>query len=340
MLDEGNPETAPMTDTLGEAITHLAALVKIDGTQAEIHERAALILEGLGDISRELRIYLEKVEFNPSRLEEVEERLVSLQILNRKYGGSPEAVIAFGKKAREELETINTASERMGELAKKEEALLKTLALSGEKLSALRKKAADQMSKGIVAQLADLRMEAAMFAVDFSTTPDSAGLPLKEGRVTFDKNGFDRVEFLLAPNPGEGLKPLAKVASGGETSRMMLALKNILVQADEVPSLIFDEIDQGIGGRIGMVVGEKLWTLGKAHQVFCVTHLPQLAAFGDQHLKVEKLLQNGRTQTKVISLEKEARLQELAQMLGDVGEGAIRSAQEILEAAQEIKLRK
>jgi DNA repair protein RecN (Recombination protein N) len=148
--------------------------------------------------------------------------------------------------------------------------------------------------------------------------------------------GFDQVEFLLAPNPGEGLKPLVKVASGGETSRMMLAMKSVLVRADEVPSLIFDEIDQGIGGRIGMIVGEKLWQLGRGHQVFCVTHLPQLAAFGDQHLKVEKALSNGRTLTNVTLLEKDARLLELAQMLGDVGEGTLRSAHEILQAAQEV----
>jgi DNA repair protein RecN (Recombination protein N) len=179
-------------------------------------------------------------------------------------------------------------------------------------------------------------MEAAQFAVDFRTFPDEKGLPLNDERVAFDGTGFDQVEFLLAPNPGEGLKPLVKVASGGETSRMMLALKNILASADEIPSLIFDEIDQGIGGRIGMVVGEKLWRLARAHQVFCVTHLPQLAAFGDQHWQVEKSLENGRTLTGVTLLEKEARLLELAQMLGDVGEGTLRSAYEILQAAQQI----
>ena len=337
LIDEGNPETPPVTDAVGEAITHLAALVKIDASQAEIHERAELILEGLGDISRDLRLYLEKVEFNPSRLQDVEERLDLLQNLKRKYGGSIEAVIAFGADASRELETISTASERMDELEKEEKVLLKTLAAQGKKLSDLRKAAAKKMSAGIVAELADLRMEAAKFAVDFKTLPHEKGLPLNGEHVAFDKNGFDQVEFLLAPNLGEGLKPLVKVASGGETSRMMLALKNILARADEVPSLIFDEIDQGIGGRIGMVVGEKLWQLGREHQVFCVTHLPQLAAFGDQHLKVEKLLEEGRTLTRVAPLEKDARLLELAQMLGDVGEGTLRSAHEILQAAQDIR---
>ncbi len=337
LLDEGNSEVPPVTDSFGEAIAHLAVLAKIDGTQVETHARAALILENMGDISRDLRGYLEKVEFNPSRLGEVEERLDLLQSLKRKYGGSIEAVIEFGANANRELKSISTASARMDELAKEEKALLKALAEQGKKLSELRKSAAEKMSAGIMTELADLRMEKAKFAVNFKTSTDEKGLPLGKERVAFDKNGFDQVEFMLEPNPGEGLKPLVKVASGGETSRMMLALKNILAQADEVPSLIFDEIDQGIGGRIGMVVGEKLWRLGRAHQVFCVTHLPQLAAFGDQHLQVEKQLKDGRTLTHVKNLEKEARLLELAQMLGDVGEGTLRSAHEILQAAQEIK---
>ena len=336
LLDEGSPESPAVSDSFGEASEHLAALARIDASQAEISERSALLLENLADLTRDLRDYLENIEFSPSRLEEVEERLDLLQSLKRKYGGTLEAVIAFGEKARNELESISTASERMDALAKEENILLATLAKQGETLSAARQKAAAEMSKGIVAELGDLRMEAANFAVDFQTAPDEQGLPVGDGRVAFDVTGFDQVEFLLAPNPGEGLKPLVKVASGGETSRMMLALKNVLAGADEVPSLIFDEIDQGIGGRIGMVVGEKLWRLGRAHQVFCVTHLPQLAAFGDQHLKVEKNLENGRTLTNVTLLKKEARLLELAQMLGDVGEGTLRSAHEILQAANKI----
>jgi len=335
-LDEGTPESAAVTDTFGEASQHLAALVKIDTSQVEISERAELLLENLTDLSRDLRAYLENIEFSPARLEDVEERLALIQSLKRKYGGSIEAVIDFGADALTQLDNISTASERMDELEENEKSLLKQLGEEGVKLSGLRKAASQKMSKGIVAELADLRMAAANFAVDFRTLPDKAGLPLNGELVAFNATGFDQVEFMLAPNPGEGLKPLVKVASGGETSRMMLAMKNILARADEVPSLIFDEIDQGIGGRIGMIVGEKLWQLGRQHQVFCVTHLPQLAAFGDLHLQVQKLLKNNRTLTHVEPLEKEARLLELAQMLGDVGEGTVRSAHEILQSAQEI----
>ena len=193
------------------------------------------------------------------------------------------------------------------------------------------------MGKGIEIELNDLRMAEAKFSVDFQTKAAPDGIPIEDGkRLAFDHNGYDRVEFLVAPNPGEGLKPLAKIASGGETSRLMLALKNVLARADEIPSLIFDEIDQGIGGRVGVVVGHKLWILARNHQVFCVTHLPQLAAFGDQHYQVQKLLKNNRTLTRVEKLAGESRLLELAQMLGQVGEGTLQSAHEILQTAQDM----
>jgi len=154
-------------------------------------------------------------------------------------------------------------------------------------------------------------------------------------KAAFDDTGIDRVEFLIAPNPGEGLKPLVKIASGGETSRLMLALKNTLVSADAIPTLIFDEIDQGIGGRVGATVGEKLWRLGRRHQVLCVTHLPQLAAFGDQHWRVLKQVENGRTLTHVERLENAARLDELAQMLGNISNKSREAAQEVLNLARQ-----
>ena len=138
---------------------------------------------------------------------------------------------------------------------------------------------------------------------------------------------------MIAPNPGEGLKPLVKIASGGETSRLMLALKNVLARADKVPTLIFDEIDQGIGGRVGTIVGHKLWLLSRHHQVLCVTHLPQLAAFGEQHLQVSKQIQDGRTLTHVITLNEGERLAELAQMLGESSDGTKRTAQDMRQAA-------
>ena len=336
-LDEGTPESPAATDLVGQAARAMTGLAKIDSDHAELSEQATNLDEILTELVRSLRDYLEEIEFNPKRLEEVEERLDLLHSLTRKYGGSIDKVIASGEDARAQLENISHASERIGELEAEEQTLLKHLAEQGSALSKRRQEAAFDLGKCIETELSDLRMAEAQFSVDFQTKADPNGIPVEDGkRLAFDHNGYDRVEFLVAPNPGEGLKPLAKIASGGETSRLMLALKNVLASADEIPSLIFDEIDQGIGGRVGLVVGHKLWNLARNHQVFCVTHLPQLAAFGDEHYQVQKLIQENRTLTRVESLNGETRLLELAQMLGQVGEATLQSAHEILQTAQDM----
>jgi DNA repair protein RecN (Recombination protein N) len=336
VLDEGSPEMPAATDLIGQAAQALATLAKIDAGQSELSEQAELLLETISDVIHSLRDYLEEIEYNPKRLEDVEDRLDLIHSLVRKYGGAIPTVIAYGSDARKQLETITGAAERINELEMQEAKLLEKLAKQGGLLSEKRKSAAISMGKGIEAELNDLKMQSARFGVDFQTKPDVNGIPAANGtRIAFDQNGFDRVEFLIAPNPGEGLKPLAKIASGGETSRLMLGLKNVMAKADEVPSLIFDEIDQGIGGRVGMTVGHKLWNLSRTHQVFCVTHLPQLAVFGDQHYQVQKLIDNGRTLTRVENLEGESRLLELSQMLGEVGEETLRSAHELLQVARQ-----
>jgi DNA repair protein RecN (Recombination protein N) len=337
VLDEGSQETPSASDLIGQAVQSLAGLAKIDKAQEELANEAAVLEDTLADVIRGLRDYLDEIEFNPKRLDEVEERLNLVHNLTRKYGGSVQAVNAFGAEARKQLETISNAGERIGILEAEENKLLQALSKQGQTLSDKRKSAAEKLGKGIELELDDLKMAAARFGVDFQVRPDSNGIPLNDGsRVAFDQNGFDRVEFLVAPNPGEGLKPLAKIASGGETSRLMLALKNILASADEIPSLIFDEIDQGIGGRVGLIVGFKLWHLARTHQVFCVTHLPQLAVFGDQHYQVQKLIQGNRTLTRVEKLEGEPQLLELSQMLGEVGEGTLRSAHELMQVARQM----
>jgi len=335
ILDEGSPEMPAASDLVGQAAQALAALAKIDSGQNELANQAEVLLDTMSDIVHTLRDYLEEVEFNPKRLDEVEERIDLIYSLTRKYGGSIPAVIAYGQDARKQLESITGAAERIEELELEEAKLLNELAKQGGLLSENRKSSALRMAKGIEAELGDLRMSSAKFKVDFQTKNDPNGVPLENGsRIAFDHNGFDKVEFLIAPNPGEGLKPLVKIASGGETSRLMLGLKNVLARADEVPSLIFDEIDQGIGGRVGMIVGQKLWNLSRSHQVFCVTHLPQLAVFGDEHYQVQKTVQGNRTLTRVERLDGEPRLLELSQMLGEVGEGTLRSAHELLQVAR------
>ena len=254
--------------------------------------------------------------------------------MKRKYGETIEKTLEYLEKAAEEKETITHAGERIDELVILEEDLLTRLASSGEALSKSRHRAAEKLENGIEAELIELNMDGSRFKVDFNMRLDPEGVKVNNGqKVAFDADGLEKVEFLIAPNPGEGLKPLIKIASGGETSRLMLALKNVLAKADDIPTLIFDEIDQGIGGRVGTVVGKKLWHLARHHRVLCVTHLPQLAAFGEQHLQVTKNIHNGRTITMVSDLKGEARLPELAQMLGETSEGTLHSARDMLNTA-------
>jgi DNA repair protein RecN (Recombination protein N) len=335
-LDEGSPEALAAADLLGQAAQALASLSRIDASQQTLSDQAETLSDLASDLSRELRAYLEGIEFNPRRLETIEERLELIHNLKRKYGSDLTAVLAFAARAREELETIAHAGERIAELEQRETRLRQELAGLGWTLSRQRQAAAGRLGENVERELGDLSMAGARFAVDMQFEASDRGLPLPDGRVvSFDENGLDQVEFLIAPNPGEGLKPMVKIASGGETSRLMLALKNVLVQADYIPTLIFDEIDQGIGGRVGTVVGEKLWQLGRRHQVLVVTHLPQLAAFGDRHFRVSKQVQNERTTTQVENLTGDAREAELAQMLGGESEVNLRAAQEALGLARQ-----
>jgi DNA repair protein RecN (Recombination protein N) len=334
-LDEGTPETPSAVDLLGQIVHAMNSLVRLDPSQTTAKEQAEAVFEGVSELGRELRDYLEGIEFNPKRLDQVEERLGLLHNLKRKFGDSVEAVLAYAESARREIESITHASERIGELEVRETTLLGELGQRGMALSQKRQKQAETLARALEVELDDLQMSNTRFKVDFQQKPDPRGVPVDGGqRLAFDATGLERVEFLIAPNAGEGLKPLAKIASGGETSRLMLAIKNVLAKADQVPTLIFDEIDQGIGGRVGQVVGKKLWMLGERHQVFCVTHLPQLAAYGSQHYHVEKQVQAGRTLTRVTLLEGDTRLHELAQMFGVVSAGTLQSAREVLQAVE------
>lgn len=367
-VDEGSDRSPAAVDLLGAATRSLEGLARIDPTLEPLLRRAEDLVYGLQDLADALRSYQRRVEYNPRRLAEVEERLDLIRRLERKYGPTVADVLAYATQAAEELETLSHSEERIGELRAEEERLLSELSALAWELSQLRREAARRLAQEIERELKDLRMGGARFGVEFRWRLDPEGLPLPgpigslslqisgsgveetetpasepqtevRPTVAFDATGIDRVEFLVSPNPGEPLKPLAKIASGGETSRLMLALKAVLSRVDETPTLIFDEIDQGIGGRVGATVGEKLWRLttteagAVAHQVLCVTHLPQLAGFGDLHLKVEKRVVGDRTVTQVHELEGTGRVEELAQMLGTGGQEGRRSAERILEEA-------
>jgi len=315
----------------------LANLMRLDPTQSPKVEQASLIHENMTDLSHELRAYLETLEFNPKRLDQVEERLGLIATLKRKYGEDIKAILAFGEQAHRQMEAITHAGERIQELETEEARLLEQISKDGFALSKERHHQAERMGRAIESELRDLQMSGTRFEVDFQTRLDPHGALWEGGqRVAFDSSGLERLEFLIEPNPGEGLKPMVKIASGGETSRLMLALKNVLTSADRIPTLIFDEIDQGIGGRVGAVVGQKLWQLALKHQVVCVTHLPQLAAYGVQHFHVEKLIQAGRTVTRVRQLTGDSRLNELALMMGEISNGTLQSAREILDSVSRL----
>ena len=338
-LDDGTFESPAASDLIGQASEALSTLSKLDPAQTHLLESAQLLFDNLSDLNQSIRIYLENIEFNPKRLDEVEERLASIKLLERKYGNSISVVLQYLDHAREQLDQITHAEERIAQLEIELNQLLTTLGIAGGLLSEERRKAAGNLERWVENELKDLQMAGAKFSVDFGQQEDQNGAFTPDGtRLAFYPNGLDKIEFLIAPNPGEGFKPLVKIASGGETSRLMLAMKNVLAQADEVPTLIFDEIDQGVGGRVGAIVGQKLWTLARQHQVLCITHLPQLAAFGDQHYHIEKQIDQGRTVTVVRQISGEERVRELAQMLGGSGIATFQSAQELLQNAVKIQL--
>ncbi|MCX6056342.1 MAG: DNA repair protein RecN [Chloroflexi bacterium] len=336
LLDEGSPEMSSALDLIGQVSQLLNSLAKIDSSQQILVEQVDLLNGQLAEINRDLHSYLEKIEFNPRRLEQVENRLEMIHQMKRKYGGSVASAIEYGRKTRAQLEGIENAGEQIGLLEEKERVLVEDSTRAGRILSEKRKKASIDLGKKVEQELSDLSMGGARFFVSFSHLEDDAmAAGVREELIRLSDLGIDHIEFLIAPNPGEGLKPLIKIASGGETSRLMLALKNVLAGVDFVPTLVFDEIDQGIGGRVGFVVGEKLWHLGVNHQVMCVTHLSQLAAFGDQHFRVRKNIVDDRTLTHVEQLDETARIVELAQMTGSISQSNLSSAQEVLLKARE-----
>lgn len=332
---DGTPSAGDLLSIAAEALTKL---VKIDSGAREIAELSESLSIQADELARSLADYQEKIEYDPSRLHEAETRLELISQLKRKYNcQSIEELLDAAAEASRQLESIEHSGERIAELQSQELNLLAEIGRLGAVLSSARAAVADTLSKAVEAELADLKMENARFGVSIEQIDDPEGALVGDYRVGFDETGIDRIEFLIAPNLGEPLKPIARIASGGETARIMLALKAVLSRADQTPTLIFDEIDAGIGGRIGAIVGHKLWSLSGNHQVLVVTHLPQLAGFGDAHFKVEKQVKGSRTVTKIIPLNNSGRVDELTAMLGAEAESARQSAQELLTYVEQVK---
>ena len=312
-------------------------LEKAAGTDPGLSDRAEEIAAAafqVEDVARELTAYLDTVRVDEARLEQVEERLDALHKLKRKYGGSLTAVLDRLSEIDRELGEEEGLSERIEETDRRIEALRQRLWEIADRLSDRRRQAAEALSKSVEAELASLKMEKTRFHA--ALTPISAG-EATDPRLTFEgcavsETGFDRVAFEIAPNVGEEMKPLSAIASGGELSRVVLALKIILSATRSVETVVFDEVDAGIGGSAAETVGKKLAELAGAHQVLCITHLPQIAKFGDHHFRISKQVAAGRTVTRITALNRKERVEELARMLGGehITPTTLKHAQELI----------
>ena len=312
-----------VVERLGGLGRDLRRLAELDPDAAELQEMFASARTELEELGRRLAAYHDDVDHDPARLERIRERLDEIYRLERKYGESVEEVLEAGRRAREELETLETADRRQEELAGRVEELRDELADRAGRLTAERREAAGELEEAVEPLLAELGMEGGRFEVVLE--------PLERPGA----HGAERVEFRVSLNPGFEPGPLDRIASGGELSRVMLALKTVLVRVDDVPSLVFDEIDAGVGGEVAHRVAEKLAAVAREHQVFVITHLPQIAARADAHWRVEKEAAGGRAAARVRRVEGDGRVEEVARMLGgDPGSGLSRDhARELLEGA-------
>ena len=307
--DELQADEQAVLSKLGRIGRTLAELAQIDPAMGDCEQAARESAIPLKELAGRLRDYAERLEADPDRQVAVEDRLDLIQRLKKKYGGSVEAVIDTGRRAQEELQLLGNHHERTAELTARLDDETSRLHRLAQQLSKKRIDAAKQMTKLVGAELAALKMEQAIFQVLVTIDESTEGL---------GPAGRDRVEFLLSSNPGEPPKPLGRVASGGELSRIMLALKTVLAEMDQVPVLVFDEIDTGVGGAVAAAMGTRLRKLGSFHQVFCITHLPQVASQAEHHLLVEKGVDSQRTSTSVRTLKGMGQEEEIARMLGGV----------------------
>jgi DNA repair protein RecN (Recombination protein N) len=323
-----------------------ALLARLAAVAARVREAAAIdprlrealaALEAgaveLAEAARGLRDYRGRIEFDPARLDAIETRLHEIGKLKRKYGSTVAEVLAHLARVRADLAALERSEARLGELDGVLAETRRDLASRAERLSAARRRAAPKLQEAILAEIRELGMARAGFEVRVSSSAS--------GEEGLGAHGTDEVEFLISPNPGEPLKPLHKIASGGELSRTMLAIRVILAAADQTPTLIFDEVDAGIGGHTAEMVGRKLAAVSRQRQVLCVTHLPQIACFADQHVVVAKRTLRDRTQTTAQTLGSSERAQEIARMLGGPvrSETPLQHATELLEAANRLKKR-
>jgi DNA repair protein RecN (Recombination protein N) len=318
---------------LKKAVINLREIAAIDNRLAPALELCEAGRAQIEEAAREVSSYADRVEFDPDRLEQIGDRLDHLQKLKKKYGSTIEEIMAFGSKASIELERMERSIEEIERLKSQAEAIKFDLTEKTHQLTKKRRASAKELCKKVEAELAHLGMKNSTFTVRITQEPGDDTLDgLKVG-----PRGADSVEFLISANPGEEPKALAKIASGGELSRIMLALKTILVEGDSIPTVVFDEIDAGIGGAVAEEVGKKLKSVAARRQVFCITHLPQIASLADSHYGVSKSVKNERTSTGVRLLDEQERVDEIARMLGGkiITDATIKHAEEMIDQGME-----
>ncbi|WP_404403706.1 DNA repair protein RecN [Jeotgalibacillus malaysiensis] len=316
-------------DWTGLAMSNMEHAAEIDQDLKQISDTISSQFYLLEDSAREIRQHLDSLEFDPERLQMIEDRLNEINQLKRKYGSSIEEIMEYFSGIEEEIEAITNKDSSLEDLKNKLESIKKDLSVEAEHLSALRKKWAEILTEAIHGELKALYMDKAVFKVHFA----------EQKPENYKSNGIDEIEFYISTNPGEPLKPLIKVASGGEISRMMLALKTIFSEHQGITSIIFDEVDTGVSGRVAQAIAEKIYSISAHSQVLCISHLPQVAAISDRHLFISKEVKNDRTHTSVSPLAKEDRVKEISRMISgvEITDLTISHAEELIHLAHTIK---
>ena len=318
-------------DWVGNAMTELERIENLDEEYQQLSDTVKNGFYLLEDAKSSVRSLLDMLEYEPERLHEIETRLNEINHLKRKYGKTIDKILEYGAAIEEEIDTILNRESHIEKLTKQLEAVKKEVLLAGDELTDVRKKYALSLSEAIHQELKELYMDKAVFDVRFITND--------AGDDSIHQDGLDKVEFYISANPGEPLKPLSKTASGGELSRIMLALKNIFSKHQGITSIIFDEVDTGVSGRVAQAIAEKIYRVSSGSQVLCISHLPQVAAMADIHLFISKEINEGRTKTSVKPLEKAERVEEIGRMISgkELTSLTEEHVREMLEQAEHIK---
>ena len=326
----GDEERDGAAALAAEAEDSLRIAARISPQAAELLEKLTELRCAADDLAEQVRDLRDSFDFEPGELDEIESRLDVLHRLKKKYGGSVEEMLSYLERCKKELDEIQFSSDRAARLEKDRDKALEQAREAAERLSLVRRERAEALEKRIQSELAQLDMPKVRFQVQFQP---------KAGVYGMDETGMDEVQFLMSANVGEDLKPIQKIASGGELARIMLALKNVLAENDQVGTMVFDEVDTGVSGRAAQKVAEKLADVARSKQVLCVTHLPQLAAMADVHFSVEKGERDGRTYTQVERLSRERRMEELARLTSGehITDATLHAAGELLDGAEAYK---